>query len=188
MSPVNVAATSANSTAGQSTCYSPKVERASIGLGGNVGDVADRLRWAANELARLPGVAAVRLSSLWRGAPVGPISDQPWFVNSVVELTGSLLPPRELLAALHEIEARAGRDRAEELQQGPRTLDLDLLLHGDTVLNEDGITLPHPRVHLRAFALAPLVELHGPDLVIPGAGTAGELLAQASAQRIVWIG
>src|SRR6266567_1501419 len=152
--------------------------RAFVGLGGNVGDVPARFAWVAGELARLPGVARVRLSSLWRSAPVGPVADQPWFVNAVAELGGAI-PARTLFEGLHAIEARAGRDRAAETPQGPRTLDLDLLLYGDAVLMEPDLVVPHPRLAERAFALAPLEELVGPEHVIPGAGRVGALLARA---------
>src|SRR5512144_998717 len=116
--------------------------RAFVGLGANVGDAAARLRWAAGELAAL---GSVRLSSLWATAPVGPVAEQPWFVNAVAELATDLAP-RALLDALLAIEARAGRDRTRELRQGPRALDLDLLLYDDCILVEDGLVVPHPRL------------------------------------------
>ncbi len=174
-----------------------------VGLGANVGDAAATLTAAAAELARLPGVVGARRSRWYASAPVGRVADQPWFVNGVVELRfasknaetkepppphrgwgGSYhVPqaPHKLLEALLAIERRFGRDRTRETPQGPRTLDLDLLLWGDLVLDEPGLTLPHPRMAKRAFVLAPLVELAGPDLVIPGAGRAGDLLSAASA-------
>ncbi len=161
-----------------------------VGLGGNTGDVPARLRWAAAELGHLPGVTSLRLSSLWRSAPVGPEPEQPWFVNAAVELAGAPPPPAELLTAMLGIEARAGRDRAHELAMGPRPLDLDLLLYGAQVVHGPGLIVPHPRLRERAFALAPLCELVGPDLIIPGAGRAGDLLerALAAGQRVKWIG
>src|SRR5262249_3282262 len=137
--------------------------RAFVGLGANVGEAQARLRWAARELEAL---GAVRLSSLWASAPVGPVVDQPWFLNAVC-VVETELEPRALLAALHAIEAAAGRDRAVERPKGPRPLDLDLLLYDEVVLAEADIVVPHPRLHERAFALAPLVELAGPDLLIP---------------------
>jgi len=149
--------------------------RAFVGLGANVGEAQARLRWAARELERL---GTVKLSSLWASAPVGPVVDQPWFLNAVcaVETT---LEPRAFLAALHAIEAAAGRDRTVERPKGPRPLDLDLLLYDELVLAEADIVVPHPRLSGRAFALAPLVELAGPDLVIPGAGRVADLLEAA---------
>ena len=159
------------------------MDPAYIGLGGNVGDVAGTISRAAAALAALPGVAAVRLSSLWETAPQGPVRDQPPFVNAVAELTFADPPsPEALLRALLGIERRLGRDRAREMPQGPRAIDLDLLVWGDRVADGPGLTLPHPRLHRRAFALAPLEELAGPDLNIPGAGRVGNLLAAVSDQ------
>jgi 2-amino-4-hydroxy-6-hydroxymethyldihydropteridine diphosphokinase len=149
--------------------------RAFVGLGANVGEAAARLRWAARELEALGGV---RLSSLWASAPVGPIADQPWFLNAVCALETDR-SPRLLLEALLAIEASAGRDRAVERPKGPRPLDLDLLLYGEIIVTETDLVVPHPRLFERAFALAPLEELAGPDLVIPGAGRTGDLLEAA---------
>lgn len=156
-----------------------------MGLGANQGDAAKRVRWAEAELGVIPGVTRVRVSSLWRSAPVGPVADQPWFVNACAELTFRRAPdPVELLAALLAVEARAGRDRDQERPQGPRPLDLDLLVWGPrelVLVGPPALRLPHPRLHERAFALAPLVELAGPDVVVPGRGRAGELLARVVA-------
>jgi 2-amino-4-hydroxy-6-hydroxymethyldihydropteridine diphosphokinase len=152
--------------------------RAFVGLGANVGDAAARLRWAAGELGAL---GAVRLSSLWATAPIGPVVDQPWFLNAVAELRTDLAP-RALLGVLLGIEARAGRDRAHEVAKGPRALDLDLLLYDDLVLveaTEPALVVPHPRLYERAFALAPLEELVGPGFALPGGATVGELLRAA---------
>jgi 2-amino-4-hydroxy-6-hydroxymethyldihydropteridine diphosphokinase len=164
------------------------VEPAYVGLGANLGDAEARVRLAEAELAALPGVSRVRLSSLWRSSPVGPVAEQPWFVNACAELAFRRPPePLELLAALIAIEARAGRDRSVGTPQGPRTLDLDLLVWGARTLDLSGppdLRLPHPRLHERAFALAPLVELAGPSLLIPGAGRAGDLLARALADPV----
>lgn len=159
------------------------MDPAYIGLGGNVGDGAGTISRAAAALAALPGVAAVRLSSLWETAPQGPVRDQPPFVNAVAELIFDDPPsPQALLRALLGIERRLGRDRARETPQGPRAIDLDLLVWGNRVVDEPGLTLPHPGLHARAFALAPLEELVGPDLVIPGAGKVGTLLAAVADQ------
>lgn len=156
--------------------------RAFVGLGGNVGSVEEQLTRAVVALGRIPGVTRVRRSSLWRTAPVGPVADQPWFINACAELTCTT-PIRGLFAALQQIEAAAGRDRAHEVDQGPRPLDLDLLLYGDAVLMEPDLVVPHPRLRDRAFALAPLEELTHPEYVIPGAGCIGELLRQALARQ-----
>jgi 2-amino-4-hydroxy-6-hydroxymethyldihydropteridine diphosphokinase len=152
-----------------------------IGLGGNTGPVPAVLLGACRRLE------AVRRSSFWSSAPVGPVADQPDFINACAELRweGS---PRALLERLLDVERELGRDRARERPQGPRPIDLDLLLFDDRVIGEPDLIVPHPRLHERAFALAPLVELAGPDLVIPGRGRAGDLLAAALSdprQRVV---
>ncbi|MGH8213525.1 MAG: 2-amino-4-hydroxy-6-hydroxymethyldihydropteridine diphosphokinase, partial [Rhodanobacteraceae bacterium] len=109
---------------------------------------------------------------LYRSAPWGNI-EQPEFVNAVAELDTSL-EPRELLDALLAIERAAGRERKGE-RWGPRVLDLDLLLHGARVLDEPGLTLPHPHLHERAFVLLPLNDVAS-DLEVPGRGLVRELL------------
>lgn len=162
------------------------MEPAYVGIGTNVGDPIERIDRARVGLRMIPGVERVALSSLWRSAPVGPVPDQPWFVNACAALYFASAPPgpRALLAALLDIEARAGRDRRVETPQGPRALDLDLLVWGAQIVDDPGpppVRLPHPRLHERAFALAPLVELAGPELLIPGRGRAGDLLARALA-------
>lgn len=161
--------------------------RVFVGLGGNVGGeavVRARFAAAAEAMAALPGVRGVRLSSVWRTAPVGPVAAQPAFLNAAAELLVDAGAPGALLAALLDIEAAHGRDRARETPQGPRPLDLDLLLWGDAVVDDPGpprVIVPHPRLSTRAFALAPLVELAGEDLTVPGAGPVGRLLAAATA-------
>jgi len=161
------------------------MDPAYIGLGGNVGDVAGTIARAGAALATLPGVAAVRLSSLWETAPQGPVRDQPPFLNAVAELTFDDPPsPDALLRALLGVERLLGRDRTRETPQGPRPIDLDLLVWGDRMADEASLTLPHPRLRGRAFALAPLEELAGPNLVIPGAGRVGSLLAAVSDQPV----
>jgi 2-amino-4-hydroxy-6-hydroxymethyldihydropteridine diphosphokinase len=157
-----------------------------VGFGGNVGgaaEVAARFESAARALAEVPGVRSVRLSSLYATAPVGPVPDQPEFVNAVASvLVEPWLAPHAILHALLAIEAAHGRDRARETAKGPRPLDLDLLLVGDAVVESPGLSVPHPRLADRAFALAPLTELAGDALVIPGAngGPVGELLSRAA--------
>ena len=154
-----------------------------IGLGANLGDPEAQVRRALLALAGLPGTRLIAASSLYRSAPVG-YAVQPDFVNAVAQVetrlgAGALL--RELLAT----EARFGRVR--EFPNAPRTLDLDLLLYGDRVIAEPGLVVPHPRMHERAFVLAPLAEI-APDTVIPGKGRAGALLAACVDQKIEKIG
>jgi 2-amino-4-hydroxy-6-hydroxymethyldihydropteridine diphosphokinase len=144
------------------------VTLAYVGLGANLGDRERALR----EAARLIG--ARRLSTIRETEPWG-LADQPPFLNAVAELeTG--LAPRDLLARLLEVERRLGRVRTGP-RWGPRTIDLDLLLHGDAVLDGPGLTLPHPRLHERAFVLEPLAEL-APGRRIPGNGTVLEALTE----------
>ncbi|HWH06741.1 MAG TPA: 2-amino-4-hydroxy-6-hydroxymethyldihydropteridine diphosphokinase [Gaiellaceae bacterium] len=138
-----------------------------VGIGANLGDREATIGLA---LERLPGV--VEVSALRETEPVGPV-EQPRFLNCVAVLETEL-SPRELLDELLAIELSLGRVRGE--RWGPRTLDLDLLLHGDAVLDEPGLTLPHPRLHERRFVLEPLAEL-APDLVVPGRGRVRDLLA-----------
>ena len=136
--------------------------RAFVGVGSNLGDRWARLAQAARALRAAPRVALVRASRVWDSVPLGP--PQPRYLNAVLELeTG--LAPRRLLDALREVERSAGRER--RLRWGPRTLDLDLLLHGDLSLAEPGLVVPHPEISARRFVLAPLAEL-APALVPPG--------------------
>jgi 2-amino-4-hydroxy-6-hydroxymethyldihydropteridine diphosphokinase len=144
-----------------------------IGLGSNLGDREGTLRDA---LARLAELGEVRVSSFHETDPVGVI-DQPKFVNAVVELS-TQLTPRDLLDALLAIERELGRDRSREQRWGPRTLDLDLLLYGGEMIDEPGLTVPHPRLADRRFVLEPLHELV-PGLVLPDGTRVGDLLARA---------
>jgi 2-amino-4-hydroxy-6-hydroxymethyldihydropteridine diphosphokinase len=142
--------------------------RAYVGLGANLGNREGTIRAA---VAQLPGVVAV--SPLRETDPVG-VTDQPQFLNGVAALETEL-PPRELLDVLLAVERGLGRERRE--RWGPRTIDLDLLLYGDEVIDEDGLTVPHPRLRERRFVLEPLADL-APKLVVPGLGGVEELLAE----------
>lgn len=148
--------------------------RAVVGLGSNLGDRAQRLRDAFAALARLPRTRLLETSVLYR-TPAWGMTEQPDFLNAAAALD-TLLPPRALLDALLSIEAAAGRERTSETRWGPRTLDLDLLLYGDSILDEPGLLVPHPRLHVRAFALVPLLDV-APDAMIPGHGRARDALA-----------
>ncbi|MFZ2972678.1 MAG: 2-amino-4-hydroxy-6-hydroxymethyldihydropteridine diphosphokinase [Ferribacterium limneticum] len=151
-----------------------------VALGANLGDPAATVLAAFAALANLPESRVVHSSSLYRTAPVG-LTDQPEFVNAVAELE-TTLAPETLLAALFDIEERFGRIRAEK--NGPRTLDLDLLLYNDQFVDLPRLTLPHPRLHLRAFVLQPLAEI-APQLAIPGRGTVAAWLPAVANQGIV---
>lgn len=126
-----------------------------VGLGANLGDRRAALEGAVAELGRTPGVRVKRVSSFHETAPVGG-PPQPDYLNGVVEVETDL-DARALLDLLLAIERRFGRERRE--RWGPRTLDLDLLLYGDRVIEEPGLSVPHPRMAERAFVLAPLCEL-----------------------------
>jgi 2-amino-4-hydroxy-6-hydroxymethyldihydropteridine diphosphokinase len=150
------------------------VSRAYVGLGSNLGDREATIRAALAELAAEPGVEVTAVSSLIETDPVGYL-DQPPFLNGAAELE-TTLAPRQLLDLLLAVEARFGRDRGAVPAQGPRTLDLDLLLYDDDRIREPGLELPHPRLHERAFVLEPLAELD-PALEVPGKGRIRSLLA-----------
>ena len=152
-----------------------------VGLGGNLGEVAATLHAATDALARLPATRLLRVSRLYR-TPAWGLEQQPDFINGVVALETSL-DPRELLDALLQIERESGREREGGPRWGPRTLDLDLLLHGDAVIEQDGLRLPHPHLHERAFALVPLIEIAA-DILIPGQGSARDALSRLDTSAI----
>ena len=145
-----------------------------IGLGSNLGDREGTIRAALAQLAAAPGVEVAAVSTLVETDPVGYL-DQPRFLNGAAALETEL-PPRALLELLLAVEAGLGRDRAAVPAQGPRTLDLDLLIYENLELDEPGLRIPHPRLHERAFVLEPLAELD-PALEVAGRGSIQELLA-----------
>lgn len=148
-----------------------------IALGGNLGDPRRQLLDAVDALARLPSTQLLRRSRLYRTLPWGML-EQPPFINAAALLdTG--LAPHDLLDALLAIEQRAGRVRAE--RNGPRTLDLDLLHMEGVRLDDERLTLPHPRIAERAFVLLPLADL-APGLLLPGQGRVADLLAAVDTQ------
>jgi 2-amino-4-hydroxy-6-hydroxymethyldihydropteridine diphosphokinase len=146
--------------------------RAYLGLGANLGDREGTLRAAVAALEATEGVRVAAVSSLRETDPVG-YRDQPRFLNGAVAVD-TTLGPRELLDALLAVERSLGRTR-DGPRFGPRTIDLDLLLYGEESVDEPGLTIPHPRLHERAFALEPLAELD-PGLVVPGHGPLDTLL------------
>ena len=150
-----------------------------VGLGANIGEPRQQLLAALNELDELPKTRVTGRSGFYRSAPLDHV-DQPDFLNSVARLD-TALPPETLLGHLQEIENRHGRRRP--FPGAPRTLDLDLLLYGEQVLATPALTVPHPRMHERAFVLQPLLELDG-AISVPGKGLASALLAACSPQRI----
>ena len=154
-------------------------QRCFIALGANLGDPVVTVTAAILALRGLPRTQFIAASSLYRTAPVG-LRHQPNFINAVVELAADSSAP-ELLESLFALEERFGRRRS--VRNAPRTLDLDLLLYGDVVSADPQLTLPHPRLHERAFVLAPLAEI-APRLVIPGRGSIGDLLLRCADQRV----
>ena len=136
--------------------------RCYVGLGSNLGDREAFLVGARAALAATPGVSVVAASRLYETEPVGPPQDR--YLNAVVALD-TTLAAQALLERLLELERQAGRRRGPE-RNAPRTLDLDLLLFGDLCLDTPELTLPHPRLHERAFVLVPLAEIAA-DVVHP---------------------
>lgn len=155
--------------------------RAFVGLGGNEGEVETTLTEALWAVDALPQTTIRKQSAVYR-TPAWGRTDQPDFLNAVVELQTRMVA-RVLLDSLLEIERRFGRVRRPEDRWGPRVLDLDLLLYGDEVIDEDGLSLPHPRLHERAFVLVPLAEI-APALIVPGRGVVKDLLAAVDATGI----
>ena len=155
-----------------------------VGLGGNLGDPAAALQDALDALGRIFGVELSAVSSVYQSAPDG-LSAQPDFLNAVARIDTSL-EPGELLEQLLRIETEQGRVRLGE-RFGPRLIDLDLLLYNETVLQSEGLTLPHPRMLERRFVLEPLAELEG-DMGFPGGRRLCDCLEACSDQRLDKIG
>ena len=154
--------------------------RALVGLGGNLGDPAALCRAAIHDLAAHPQCQLLATSGLYRTEPWGD-TDQPAFINAVVALETDL-DPESLLTLLQALETQAGRNR-DGRRWGPRSLDLDLLLYGDLQQDTATLTLPHPRMHERAFVLVPLIEID-PSCMIPGRGAAVDCLASLGDQGV----
>ena len=154
-----------------------------VGIGSNLDGPIEQVKQAFDELGKIPRTRLTRKSSLYRSEPM-EYADQPEFVNAVVELD-SALAPLEILQQLQQIENRQGRKRS--FPNAPRTLDLDLLLYADRIFLHSDLTLPHPRMHERAFVLKPLLEI-APDAFIPGIGPASTSLERISLQKAERIG
>jgi 2-amino-4-hydroxy-6-hydroxymethyldihydropteridine diphosphokinase len=155
------------------------VVRASLSLGGNIGDIASAFIYALHRLADAPGVTLLRASSVYLTPPWGEL-DQPPFLNMAV-IVDTALPACALLALCLDIECAMGRRRVE--LWGPRTLDIDILTYGDETINEPDLKVPHPRIAERAFVLAPLAEI-APHLRI-GHRDIAEVLVLADCAGIV---
>jgi 2-amino-4-hydroxy-6-hydroxymethyldihydropteridine diphosphokinase len=148
-----------------------------VGLGSNLQQPRLQVSEALAELALLPETHLTARSSLYRTQPLGP-AGQPDYINAVAAITTGL-SAQTLLEALQALENRHGRVRTD-VRWGPRTLDLDLLLYGDAVIDTPGLQVPHPRMAERAFMLVPLAEIAPDDLQIPGSGGLHELILQVS--------
>lgn len=154
--------------------------RAAIALGSNLDDPEAHVNRGFDDIAALPDTRLLARSKLYRTKPVGYL-DQPDFINACA-LVDTTLAPRELLDGLLDIERRHGRKR--EIPNGPRTLDLDIVLYGEQVIDEPGLTIPHPRAHEREFVLRPLRDVW-PNFVIPAkAGTQPEARAPGLDPRL----
>ncbi|MGH8434529.1 MAG: 2-amino-4-hydroxy-6-hydroxymethyldihydropteridine diphosphokinase [Pseudomonas sp.] len=156
------------------------MERVYIGLGSNLAEPLEQLRGALNALAELPQSQLVGMSSFYASDPLGP-PDQPRYVNAVVALD-TRLTPLQLLDALQAIELNQGRQRKAE-RWGPRTLDLDILLFGQRLLDEPRLKVPHYHMHARPFVLYPLAEL-APDLQLADGRRLSELLSACPFQGL----
>lgn len=142
-------------------------QRVAIALGSNLGDRRATILGAAEALSCSPGVAGLVLSSFHETAPVGSVPQGPYLNAAATLVTAH--EARALLGVMQAVEVAFGRDRANEVRWGPRTLDLDLILYGDRMIEEPGLRVPHPRMHERLFVLDPLAEVAG-AWTVPGPG------------------
>ena len=158
------------------------IEPVVIGLGGNIGSEAEIIERFGHAREALALLGDLRSAPLYRSAPLGPV--QPAFLNTAVRVRIADLQPAELIATVLEIEALLGRDRDRETRWGPRPLDLDVLVWGARTIRTPALEIPHPRLTERRFALAPLADLLGPDVEIPGAGPIAPLLERVRDQQL----
>lgn len=149
-------------------------ERVFLGLGSNLGDREQFIERAIALLSKTSGIELMGKASLYEAEPVG-YEDQPWFLNTVIEIR-TRLSPKDLLARLHEIECQLGRQPGE--RWGPREIDLDILLYGERVMDELDLMIPHPELHKRRFVLLPFVEI-APRVIHPQLAKTMEQLLQA---------
>ncbi|MEM1185856.1 MAG: 2-amino-4-hydroxy-6-hydroxymethyldihydropteridine diphosphokinase [Planctomycetota bacterium] len=149
---------------------------AAIGLGSNLGVREAHIEAGFTEIAALARTSLIGRSTVIETEPVGPAGQGPYL--NAAALVATRLSARGLLDGLIAIETGRGRDRSVEERWGPRTLDLDVLLYGDAVIDEPGLTVPHPRLAERAFVLTPLAEVAG-DFVVPGDGRTIDALSEA---------
>jgi 2-amino-4-hydroxy-6-hydroxymethyldihydropteridine diphosphokinase len=157
-----------------------KTETTYLALGSNLGDRRSHLSAAIDQLAATPGITVAAVSSFHETAPVGGPPGQGAYLNAALRI-GTALPPQELLARCLEIEQAQGRERIE--RWAARTLDLDLLLYGNRVIQEDGLIIPHPRLRERLFVLCPLSEVAPPSLPLPPDGARLETILRIARQE-----
>ena len=155
-----------------------------VGLGSNLGDPLAQVQRAIDALDELPTTRLVAASGLYRNPPLGP-KDQPDYVNGVAGLLTQLTPDA-LLAALKSLEGALGR-LPESMRWGPRHIDLDLLLHGNAVIDRPGLTLPHPGIADRPFVIKPLLDI-APDIDVPGLGRLAESVKVSAFAALVPLG
>jgi 2-amino-4-hydroxy-6-hydroxymethyldihydropteridine diphosphokinase len=159
------------------------VTLAYVGIGANLGQPREQVKHALEELDRIAETRVIARSSLYRSRPLG-YAEQPQFTNAVAALDTGLSAER-LLVELQRLESRHGRQRP--FRNAPRTLDLDLLLYGDVAMATNALTVPHPRMHERAFVLKPLIEI-APAIAIPGIGAARDCLRACAGQEVERMG
>ena len=177
--------TTAVSTAAVASTASvaPSSELAYVALGSNLEHPDRQVMRGFDDLDGIPDTRVLARSSLYRSAPVGYL-EQPDFVNAVAKVE-TRLAPQALLSALLDIEQRHGRQR--DRVNGPRTLDLDIVLYGNRTVNEPGLRIPHPRMQDRAFVVVPLAEI-APDADVPGQGAIRDLVARVDARTLTRMG
>lgn len=149
-----------------------------IGLGGNIGDAKQLIKDAIVCLAQRPELRVKTRSCMYKSAPIDATGND--FINAVISIETSI-QPKELLAICHQVENEFGRDRP--FVNAPRTLDLDLLIYDEVEINDEHLTIPHPRLTERAFVLLPLLEI-SPNLGLPGLGQLSQYLQHVEHQRI----
>ncbi|WKJ90466.1 2-amino-4-hydroxy-6-hydroxymethyldihydropteridine diphosphokinase [Methylomonas montana] len=151
-----------------------------IGLGSNLDDPVVHVNQARLAIAAVPGITEIGFSPLYRSQPVGP-QDQPDYINAVMRISTEL-EPLALLRQLQQIENQHGRLRL--VRWGARTLDLDVLLYDQQIINEPDLIVPHPELAKRGFVLYPLADLAAAEMPIPGLGTLSQLLAACPADGL----
>lgn len=156
------------------------IRRVALGLGSNLGDRLEYLQAAVDTLTETPDIVPVAVSPVYEADPVGGPEGQPSFLNAVLTLD-TMLSARTLVERALAVEDAYGRTREE--RWGPRTLDIDLLAVGSEVIDEPGLTVPHPLLAQRAFVLAPWADID-PDFEVPGVGRVGDLAAAVGASGV----